>query len=77
MSKKDHHAERGGLANASKRTDRRWLAKRTNGMTTIHPATERSAGSYSPTKDSVLQCESRCQAKGFTILFGSIIILNS
>lgn len=50
--KKDHHVERGGLANADERMDYRCLAKRFNGMTTIHPVGE--TGSYSPTFNSVL-----------------------
>jgi len=32
-----------GLANVFKRTNRRWLAKRANGMTTIHPVGKQAA----------------------------------
>jgi hypothetical protein len=36
MKLKDHHGMSGGLANAVKRMDHRWHAKRANGVTMIH-----------------------------------------
>jgi hypothetical protein len=57
--KKDHHENRGGLANAWKRMDCRW--RLANVMTTIQPATKKGAGGYSPTNTKSIPSNGECQ----------------